>query len=50
MAGKVNESMEAEIDVEFYENDKLIFKNRGRNMGMEIAGAYEELLAENWVR
>lgn len=50
MAGKVNESMEAEIEVKFYENDKLIFQDTGRNTGMEIAGAYEELLSEKWVR
>ncbi len=50
MAGKVNESMEAEIEVQFYKNNKLIFEDKGRNMGMEIAGAYEELLTDKWMR
>jgi len=50
MAGKVNESLEAEIEVQFYRNDKLIFEDKGRNMGMEIAGTYKELLSDKWVR
>lgn len=50
MAGKVNESMEAIVDLEFYKNEELIFKSQGRNTGMEIAGSYQELLSEKWQR
>ncbi len=44
MTGKVNESLEAVVDVALYEHDQLIFKGRGRNAGMELAGEIHALL------
>lgn len=43
MRGKVNESMQAEIEVQLFEKEQLIFSGRGRNAGMEIAGDMKEL-------
>lgn len=50
MIGKVNESMQATVDVQFFENNKLIFSGTGRNAGMEVAGPAQELLTEKWRR
>lgn len=51
MVGKVNESLQSEIHVRFFKNEKLIFEGTGRNAGMEVAGAVEEeLLTEKWRR
>jgi hypothetical protein len=44
MTGKVNESLQAEIAVKFYEQDKLVFEGVGRNAGLEAAGAVDVLL------
>lgn len=43
MAGKVNESLEATVELQFYKNGKLVFSDTGRNAGMEIAGSVQEL-------
>lgn len=50
MTGKVNESLRAEIDVKFYENEQLRFQGKGRNAGLEVAGPAGELLTEQWRR
>jgi len=50
MKGKVNESMQGELHVKFFEKDKLIFEGTGRNAGMEIAGEVNELLTDKWRR
>ncbi|MEO1258759.1 MAG: tocopherol cyclase family protein [Bacteroidota bacterium] len=50
MTGKVNESMQGILQVRFFENEKLIFEGTGKNAGLEIAGAVEELLTEEWRR
>ncbi|MBI1228462.1 MAG: hypothetical protein GC192_24720 [Bacteroidetes bacterium] len=50
MKGKVNESMQAEVQVRFYDQDDLIYKGTGRNAGLEVAGEVEELLTEKWRR
>lgn len=51
MLGKVNESLQSEIQVTFYEKEKVIFEGVGRNAGMEVAGAVEtELLTKKWRR
>ncbi|MFK7936140.1 MAG: tocopherol cyclase family protein [Saprospiraceae bacterium] len=51
MVGKVNESLQSEIYVTFYERESLIFEGTGRNAGMEVAGEVEEeLLTEKWRR
>ena len=43
MRGKVNESIRAKLTVQLFEKDQLIFEGKGRNAGLEIAGAVEEL-------
>jgi tocopherol cyclase len=45
MTGKVNESLQAVIDVKFYERGKLIFEGKGRNAGLEAAGEVDVLLS-----
>lgn len=46
MTGKVNESLQAVIDVKFYENGQLIFEGKGRNAGLEAAGEVDVLLTK----
>lgn len=43
MTGKINESMQATIEVELLENGRRIFAETGRNAGLEVAGAVEIL-------
>ena len=50
MTGKVNESLQAEVAVKFYENGKLLYEGTGRNAGLEAAGAVEALLTDEWRR
>lgn len=50
MTGKVNESMQAKIDVKLFKKDQLIFSGTGRNSGLEVAGPAEELLTDKWRR
>lgn len=50
MIGKVNESMQAQIEVKLFEKEQVIFSGTGRNAGMEVAGPVEELLTEKWRR
>lgn len=38
MAGKVNESLKAEVNVEFLENGELRYSGTGRHTGLELAG------------
>jgi tocopherol cyclase len=49
MTGKVNESLEAIIDVELYERGKRIFSGNGRNAGLEVSGIVKDLLSEDWI-
>ncbi len=44
MRGKVNESMQSTVSVEFYDRKQLIFSGAGRNAGLEVAGPVGELL------
>ena len=46
MTGKVNESLQAIVDVKFYENGQLIFEGKGRNAGLEAAGEVDILLTK----
>ena len=48
MTGKVNESMQAIIDVELLEKGKRIFHGTARNAGLEVAGIVKDLLADDW--
>lgn len=50
MVGKVNESMQAVIEVQLFENEQLIFSGNGENAGLEVAGPAQELLTEKWRR
>jgi len=50
MIGKVNESMEAIVEVKLYEKEQLIFEGTGKNTGMELAGDVDSLLTEEWRR
>ena len=50
MTGKVNESMQAKIEVKLFKKDQLIFSGTGRNSGLEVAGPVEELLTDKWRR
>jgi hypothetical protein len=44
MTGKIQESLQAEIQVELLENGRHIFEGTGRNAGLEVAGEVEILL------
>ena len=44
MTGKLNESIDATVEVELIEKDKVLYSGKGRNMGLEIGGEYKELL------
>ncbi len=50
MKGKVNESMQAELQVRFYDRDTLVYEGTGRNAGLELAGEVGELMTEVWRR
>lgn len=50
MRGKVNESLEAVAEIEFYDRGQLIYSGTGRNAGMEIGGNHSVLLSPKWVR
>ena len=50
MLGKVNESIQARMDVHLYEKDQLVFSASGKNAGMEVAGPVEQLLTDQWRR
>ncbi|MEM9919475.1 MAG: hypothetical protein AAF990_15335, partial [Bacteroidota bacterium] len=50
MTGKVNESMQAKVEVAFYENDQLLYRGKGRNAGLEVAGDIDKLLTSKWRR
>ncbi len=50
MTGKVNESLQAIINIRFFEKDILIFEGQGRNAGLEAAGDVEVLLSDKWRR
>lgn len=41
MKGKINESLQATVEVELLERGKRIFEGAGRNMGLEVAGEIE---------
>lgn len=50
MTGKVNESMQSTVSVRFFENERLIWEGEGRHAGLEVAGAVDRLLTDNWRR
>jgi tocopherol cyclase len=44
MKGKIQESLQATLQVELLENGQRIFEGTGRNAGLEVAGAVEVLM------
>ena len=44
MTGKVNESLQARVQVEFLEKGRRVFEGTGRNAGLEVAGEVELLV------
>lgn len=44
MTGKIQESLQAKLQVELLKNGQRIFEGTGRNAGLEVAGAVEVLL------
>lgn len=46
MTGKVNESMQATLDVAFYEKGELRYQGQGKNAGLELAGALDALVGK----
>jgi hypothetical protein len=50
MTGKVNESMQASLEVKLFDRDQLLFSGIGKNAGLELAGSVEELLTNKWRR
>ena len=47
MTGKVNESMQAVLETAFYQGNTLLFKGKGINAGLELAGAVEALAGKS---
>ncbi|MEL6864710.1 MAG: tocopherol cyclase family protein [Bacteroidota bacterium] len=50
MKGKVNESMQARLDIRFFDRGELIFEGTGRSAGLEVAGKTDKLLTNKWRR
>ena len=48
MTGKVNESLQATMEIELINNNKTMLKAEGRNAGLEIAGDIEILLKNSF--
>ncbi len=45
MTGKINESLQATLEVELLENGRRIFAATGRHAGLELAGEVQQVLA-----
>jgi hypothetical protein len=43
MKGKIQESLQATLQVELWEKGQRIFEDTGRNAGLEVAGTVEVL-------
>lgn len=41
MQGKLEESLQSEIELKFYDRDRLVYDGKGTSAGLEIAGPYE---------
>ncbi|MCO6478692.1 MAG: hypothetical protein J5I94_18810 [Phaeodactylibacter sp.] len=50
MTGKVNESLQATIEVKLFEGGQLLYSGEGLHAGLEVAGPVEELLTGEWRR
>lgn len=47
MTGKINESLQATVEVELLENGRRIFEDTGRHAGLEVAGEVQAVLADS---
>ncbi|MEN9611438.1 MAG: hypothetical protein RLZZ628_2252, partial [Bacteroidota bacterium] len=50
MTGKMSESLQAIIQIRFFERGTLIFEGAGRNAGLEVAGETDVLWTKTWRR
>ena len=50
MVGKVNESLQATLEVKLFKGGQLLYSGEGRHAGLEVAGPAEELLTAEWRR
>ncbi len=50
MKGKVNESIQATVNVHFFEKERLVFEGDASHGGLEIAGLVDRLLTQKWRR
>ena len=50
MTGKVNESLQAILHIQYYENGQLIYSGSGEHAGLEVAGNTEILLSKEFRR
>jgi hypothetical protein len=44
MTGKIQESLQAEVQAELLENGRRVFEGTGRNAGLEVAGEIDLLV------
>ncbi|MDF1695663.1 MAG: tocopherol cyclase family protein [Saprospiraceae bacterium] len=48
MTGKVNESLQATMEIELHKGEKMLLESDGKNGGLEIAGEFDVLLRSNF--
>ena len=48
MTGKVNESLQATLELSYTVRNKLVFEGEGTSSGLEVAGDTEILLSDSW--
>jgi tocopherol cyclase len=50
MTGKVNESLQAKMDVRFLKGNEVLFAGQGKWCGLEVAGEVDSLLSNEWTK
>ncbi len=50
MSGKINESLQATLEVKLHRRGELLFSGKGKQAGLELVGPVEILLTETWRR
>ncbi|NNF33295.1 MAG: hypothetical protein HKN68_04260 [Saprospiraceae bacterium] len=50
MTGKVNESLQARLEVTYSENGKVLYSGEGTSAGLEVAGDTDILMSKEWSR
>ena len=48
MTGKVNESLQATLELSYFIDEQLVYQGTGTSSGLEVAGDTDILLSENW--